>query len=134
MTERKPPGISFESWADRQIREAEQRGEFDDLPGKGKPLRSLDQPYDEYWWLREKAERESLSYLPPALVLRKEAEQVREQAVTARSEAEVRASVREVNEKIRAAIRNPPEGPPLNVAPLDEERLVAVWRERRPSA
>jgi hypothetical protein len=30
----------FESALDRQIRAAEERGEFDDLPGKGKPLAS----------------------------------------------------------------------------------------------
>ena len=32
MTERKPPGVSFESWVDKQIREAEARGEFAELP------------------------------------------------------------------------------------------------------
>jgi hypothetical protein len=38
MTERKPPGMSFESWVDKQIREATERGEFDGLPGAGKPI------------------------------------------------------------------------------------------------
>ena len=27
-----------ESWIDQQIREAQERGEFDNLPGKGRPL------------------------------------------------------------------------------------------------
>ena len=36
MTERKPPGVSFESWTDRQIREAEARGEFAELPDAGR--------------------------------------------------------------------------------------------------
>jgi hypothetical protein len=35
MTERKPPGVSFDGWVDKQIREAEQRGEFSELPGFG---------------------------------------------------------------------------------------------------
>ncbi len=38
MATRKPPGISFESFADLQIRKAREDGLFDDLPGKGKPL------------------------------------------------------------------------------------------------
>ncbi|WP_037834016.1 DnaJ family domain-containing protein, partial [Streptomyces sp. NRRL S-481] len=37
MTERKPPGVDFGSWVDKQIRDAETRGEFDRLPGAGKP-------------------------------------------------------------------------------------------------
>lgn len=31
----------FESWIDRQIREAQERGEFDDLPGAGEPIKGL---------------------------------------------------------------------------------------------
>ena len=38
MSERKPRGVSFESWVERQVREARERGAFDDLPGAGKPL------------------------------------------------------------------------------------------------
>jgi DnaJ family protein C protein 28 len=44
MTQRKSPG-DWESWIDEQIREAEQRGEFDNLPGKGKPLDLTPNPY-----------------------------------------------------------------------------------------
>jgi DnaJ family protein C protein 28 len=35
----------WESWIDQQIREAQERGEFDDLPGKGKPLDLTPNPY-----------------------------------------------------------------------------------------
>jgi hypothetical protein len=35
VSERKPPGVSWESWVDKQIREAQDKGEFDDLPGHG---------------------------------------------------------------------------------------------------
>ena len=31
--------VQYESWIDRQIREAIERGAFDDLPSAGKPLR-----------------------------------------------------------------------------------------------
>ncbi len=35
----------WESWIDQQIREAEARGDFDNLPGKGKPLSIEPNPY-----------------------------------------------------------------------------------------
>lgn len=35
----------WESWIDQQIREAQDRGEFDDLPGKGRPLDLTPNPY-----------------------------------------------------------------------------------------
>lgn len=54
MTERKPPGVSWETWIERQIRQGMEQGEFDDLPGHGKPLRDIDQPRDELWWVRDK--------------------------------------------------------------------------------
>lgn len=128
MTERKPPGLPFETWVDRQIREAEARGEFADLPGAGKPLPSLDAPYDEMWWVRGKMRREGLAFLPPSLILRKEAEDARAAAAVARSEDEVRRILTGINEKIDAAVRRPPEGPPLNLVPFDVERAVADWR------
>jgi Domain of unknown function (DUF1992) len=37
MTERKPPGVSWESWFEEQIRRAREDGAFDNLPGAGKP-------------------------------------------------------------------------------------------------
>ncbi|WP_031087208.1 DUF1992 domain-containing protein [Streptomyces sp. NRRL WC-3549] len=131
MTERKPAGVSFESWVDRQIREAEQRGDFSHLPGFGKPLAGLERPYDENWWIKAKLEREGVSVLPPSLALRKEAEDAREEALDARSEREARRVLSEVNERIREALRTPPEGPPLNLGPLDVEAVVAEWHARR---
>jgi hypothetical protein len=38
MTERKPPGMSFETWVEHQISKGLERGDFDDLPGAGRPL------------------------------------------------------------------------------------------------
>jgi Domain of unknown function (DUF1992) len=122
--------VSYESWVDRQVREAQERGEFDGLPGAGKPLPGLDQPYDELWWVKQKMAREQLTFLPPSLVLRKEAEDAREAVRQARSEREVRRIVAEINERIREAIRQPPEGPPHNLVPFDEEELLREWRNR----
>jgi hypothetical protein len=131
MTERKPPGVTFESWADKQIREAADRGEFDNLPGAGKPLPDLGEPYDELWWVKRKMSREKLSPLPPALALRKEAEDALVMASQARSETEVRQIVADINARILEALRRPLSGPPLNLAPFDAERVVREWREQR---
>ncbi|WP_406151350.1 DUF1992 domain-containing protein [Streptomyces sp. NBC_01012] len=131
MTERKPAGVSFETWVDRQIREAEERGAFADLPGAGKPIPGLEGPYDAMWWVKAKMEREGLSALPPSLTLRKAAEDALHEASQARSEAEARRILTEMNQLIREALARPPEGPPLNLRPFDIEAVVARWHEER---
>ncbi|GII56680.1 DUF1992 domain-containing protein [Planotetraspora thailandica] len=134
MTERKPPGVGFETWGDRQIREAAERGAFDDLPGAGKPLPDQGKPYDEMWWIKQKLRDENLSFpLPGTLALRKEAEEARAEAVGARTEAEARRIVAEINEKISAGIRSALSGPPVTLIPLDVEEVVGEWRERHPA-
>lgn len=50
----------FESLAERRIREAAERGEFDDLPGAGQPLPGLGGTYDPDWWVKEWIRRTSL--------------------------------------------------------------------------
>ncbi|MGW1022198.1 DnaJ family domain-containing protein [Streptomyces sp. NPDC002577] len=132
MTERKPPGVSFESWIDKQIREAEERGDFARLEGAGKPLpRDLESTHDELWWIKRKMAREGLSHLPPTLALRKEAEDARAAAAEAPSERVVRQIVSDINDKISEALRRPPPGPPLGLAPFDVEAVVREWNERR---
>ncbi|WP_329277563.1 J-domain-containing protein [Streptomyces sp. NBC_01451] len=132
MTERKPPGVSFESWVDRQIREAEARGEFAALPGAGKPLPDgTDTSYDELWWVKQKMAREGLSFLPPTLALRKEAEDALAAARRAPSEGAVRRIVTEINVKIRDMMFRPPPGPPLGLKPYDVDEVVREWREAR---
>jgi len=131
MTQRKPPGARWESWIDRQIREAEERGEFGDLPGAGKPIPDLDKPFDEMWWVRDKLRREGLTYMPPSVALRKEAHDALEAASRAGSEREVRQIVSAINEKIRDANRKTIAGPPLMLVPYDVERVVREWREQR---
>jgi hypothetical protein len=42
---------SWESWIDQQIREAQEQGAFDSLPGKGKPLDLMPNPYARDWEL-----------------------------------------------------------------------------------
>jgi hypothetical protein len=134
MTERKPPWVGFETWVERQLREAAERGAFDDLPGAGKPIPDLDKPHDELWWVKQKLRRENFSYLPPTIALRKQAEEALEAAAQAGSEEEVRRIVAGINAKIIEGNRKAASGPPLNLAPFDVERLVRDWRDRRGSA
>jgi hypothetical protein len=135
MTERKPPGVPFESWVDKQIRDAQGRGDFDRLTGAGEPLPAdLETPYDELWWIKRKMVREGLAALPPSLALHKEAEDTLAAALTAPSEHTVRKLVTDVNAKIRAMMFRPPPGPPLGMKPYDVEDVVRQWRERRTAA
>ncbi|MEV5975937.1 DUF1992 domain-containing protein [Streptomyces sp. NPDC052114] len=134
MTERKPPGVEFESWIDKQIREAERRGEFTSLPGSGKPLpEGPDPTTDENWWVKQKMAREGLSFMSPTLALRKEAEDTLAAAAAAPSESMARRLVTELNEKIREALRTPPPGPPLGLTPYDLDEVARDWRERHPA-
>ncbi|MFE6223911.1 MULTISPECIES: DUF1992 domain-containing protein [unclassified Streptomyces] len=131
MTERKPPGVSFESFVDKQIREATARGEFRALSGFGKPLPDDTAPYDALWWVKQKLHREGVAVLPPALQLRKDVEDAAAAVAAARSEAQVRRILGEINTKIAEALRRPPAGPPLRLAPFDVEAELARWRAAR---
>ncbi len=68
MTQRKPQGMSFETWVDKAIREAEERGAFADLPGTGKPIPGAGQPDDELWWVKAKLRREKLTFIPKLII------------------------------------------------------------------
>ncbi|QBI19474.1 DUF1992 domain-containing protein [Egibacter rhizosphaerae] len=129
MTERKPPGMPHETWVDRQIREAQERGEFDDLPSKGKPLPDLDRPRDEMWWVKQLVRRENLSLTPETIALRREVERTLDRIDGMRSERAVRRLVDELNERIREVNARPATGPPSDVAPLDPDEVVRRWRD-----
>ena len=131
MTERKPRHEGFEDFVERQIREARERGEFDRLPGAGRPLPFADRPHDELRWLREKLRRERLSVLPDSLEVRREADRVLAELPRVSTEGEVRRRLEALNERIRAVNRTAWTGPPTEVAPLDVETWVRRWREGR---
>jgi len=131
VTPRKPPGTSWESWIDRQIREAAERGEFENLPGTGKPIQDLDKPHDENWWIRQKLRSEDLSYLPPSLALKKEVQNAIDSALSAKSEIEVREIIEQINAKIVGANRLGIDGPPVSFVPYDTQRVLQDWQERQ---
>ena len=49
-----------ESYVEQMIRRAAELGKFENLPGAGKPIPDLDQPYDENWWLKKLIRQEQL--------------------------------------------------------------------------
>lgn len=51
-------------WVDLQVQQSIQRGEFDDLPGAGKPIKNLDRDHDPDWWVKQLVEREQIVVLP----------------------------------------------------------------------
>jgi hypothetical protein len=123
----------YESALDRQIRLAAERGAFDDLPGKGKPLPGLDEPDDELWWVRRYLDREGISrdtLLPPSVQLRKELDRLPETLRELPTEAAVRDAVGELNLRVVEHLRAP-SGPRVRVGKVDVEDAVRRWREGR---
>jgi len=124
--------VPYESWVERQIRQAMERGEFDDLPGAGKPIPGLNGRDEPDWWVRGFLERERISMpLPASLALRKEIAELPQALAGVREEAEVRRIVTDLNERIRDSHRRKVDGPALVHRPVDVEATVAEWRRNR---
>lgn len=124
--------VVFESWIDRQIREATERGEFSNLPGEGKPLRGLGRPDDPDWWARQKLEREDLGgAMPGPLAVRREKQDIQQTLADVRDEETARAIVEDLNERIKQTNLTPIAGRTIITGRLDVEQTLAVWRSRR---
>ena len=110
-------------------------GQFDDLPGAGKPIPGLGDHHDPDWWIRRKIERENLTGLgPPALMLRVEDRELDGQLDTLRRESDVRAVLEDFNRRVIEARRQLLGGPPVVTRPRDVDAEVEAWRERRAAA
>jgi hypothetical protein len=122
----------YESWIDQQIRQAQERGDFDDLPGTGQPLPDRGELYDEDWWVKQWVRRENITGLvPESLKVRKAAEELAERVAREARESEVRRIVADLNDRIEQANRGLVDGPPVVIAPLDVDAVVAQWRRGR---
>ena len=131
MTERKPPGTSWESWIDAQIRVAQEQGAFDNLPGAGKPLPDIDREFDPLWWVKQLTQREQLSLLPPSLELLRKVERELATLDKLPDEATVRRRIAALNVEIARLNATVTEGPPTRLGPLDIDQVVARWRRTR---
>ncbi|WP_282006956.1 DUF1992 domain-containing protein [Propioniciclava sinopodophylli] len=117
--------MQFENWIDRQIREAMERGAFDNLPGAGQPI-ELDTSED--WWIKAKMRAENLeAVLPLPLALRREVADIQDAVADCRTEAEVRERCEALNERVREHYRRPDTGPRIIVRLVDVDAVVAAW-------
>jgi hypothetical protein len=118
-------------WVDLQIKQAMERGEFDDLPGAGKPLGDLGSPHDRDWWLKKLIEREQISVLPAALQLRKDDAELDALLDREATEQQVRTQLEDFNRRVIEARRQLQGGPPVVTPTRDVEAEVERWRARR---
>ena len=118
-------------WVDRQIRAAMARGEFDNLPGAGKPLRLPDR-HDPDWWVKGLIEREKVTgVLPPALGLRKDDVELEGELDREATEEGVRRAVVDFNSRVVEARRQLLGGPPVVTQTRDADTEVEAWQQRR---
>ncbi|SEB81183.1 protein of unknown function [Nocardioides exalbidus] len=119
------------TWVDLQVRQAMERGEFDDLPGAGKPIEGLGAEHDPDWWVKKLVERENIAILPPALALRKEDAELEARLDRITAEAELRRQLDDFNRRVVEARRQLQGGPPVVTPTRDVDAEVAAWRDRR---
>ncbi|MDN3444756.1 DUF1992 domain-containing protein [Microbacterium sp. APC 3901] len=130
------PGIAAASdraaFIETAIQVAIRRGDFDDLPGAGKPLEGLGTHHDPDWWIRRKIEQENLTGLgPPAILLRTEDRELDDQLDLLGREGDVRSVLEDFNRRVLEARRQLQGGPPVVTSPRDIDAEVAAWAERR---
>jgi hypothetical protein len=101
------------------------------LPGAGKPLPNLDQAYDPLWWVKQLAQREQISMLPPSLELLRKVERELAAIEKLDDEATVRHRVAALNVEIAKVNATVLEGPPTRLGPLDVDQVMARWRRAR---
>jgi hypothetical protein len=136
VTDRKPPGMSFETWVDSQIRRAQDEGAFENLEGAGRPLPRRHAEKSSYEWALEWARRENvdpIGMLPPGLALRREKQDLPALLLRLSSESAVRAAVEDLNARIELYWRRPAEGPQVPIGQVDVDEAVRRWRAERPS-
>jgi hypothetical protein len=111
------------------------RGDFDDLPGSGRPLR-LPATHDPDWWIKQRISEDDVdrdALLPPVVLLRREHDDLDGTLVELTDEAMVRAYAEDFSTRV---LRDRAANPLARMlAPtLDVDRTVERWREVRASA
>jgi hypothetical protein len=120
------------AYVETLIQQAIRRGDFDDLPGAGKPLPGLDGRHDPDWWIRRKIESEKLAGLgPAALTLRVESAELAERLDALSREDDVREALQDFNRRVIEARRQLLGGPPVVTPTRDVDAEVQAWQTRR---
>lgn len=103
-------------FVEKQIRLAQERGDFDNLPGAGKPIEGLGDRYDPNWWARDFTQRQS-------------AENADRQTTAALENRLARVWGMESERSVREAVDdlNREAGSDL----FDADPVIATWRKFR---
>jgi hypothetical protein len=118
-------------WVDLQVRRAMERGDFDNLPGAGKPLK-LPETHDPDWWVKSLIAREQITGVAPAAIaLRREDAELDDVLDRERTEHGVRRVLDDFNQRVVEARRQLLGGPPVVTPTREVEQEVAAWRARR---
>src|SRR4051812_11150485 len=116
-----PLGIS-QFFVENEIRKLRDAGGFDNLPGAGKPIPDLLEPYDENWWIKSLIRREKLNFLPETLQLKLDIYKALEQLPSLQSEDDLRHAVAAINTKIRRMNSTAHAGPVTTMTELDVDK------------
>jgi hypothetical protein len=131
-TSRAANAVDRAAYVEVTIQQAIRRGEFDDLPGAGKPIPDLGSSHDPDWWIRRKIRSEQLTGLgPPALRLRVENTELEARLDELSREEDVRELLEDFNRRVIEARRQLLGGPPVITPTRDVEAEVAAWAGRR---
>jgi hypothetical protein len=123
--------LTWDRLAEERIQAAQAEGQFDNLPGFGKPIPGIDEPHDELWWVKDKLKREQISHVPPALAIRLDVEHTLAQIDKLPTESEARQAIAALNERIRKASFAVIWGPSVDVMPLDPDEIIVRWKSAR---
>ena len=114
------------------IEAAARRGDFDDLPGAGKPL-DLPDTHDPDWWVNQRiasGDIDTEALLPVVVLLRKEYEARDETLAALPDESSVREYAEDFTERVHQDRRANPFQRMLAPA-WDADDAVARWRQVR---
>jgi hypothetical protein len=118
-------GLDFDGIIEAQVRAARERGDFDGLPGHGKPLAGLDER-DPDWWIKRKMAEEDFEGFPvtPSLSIRRVVRETMAKVGQIDDPALVRKLLGDLNAEIREVNSRQVSGPSSNVLPVDIERYL----------
>lgn len=122
--------------AERRIRDAMARGEFDGLRTAGKPL-DLSDAGDPDWWIKRRLREDGdlSAVVPPVFQLRKQRAEILDSLGELPSQDAVREVVESFNAAVHGERRRPSNIPVGAIAmPIDPDAALRRWRAGRPAS
>lgn len=119
--------------AERRVREAMARGEFDGLGWARKPL-DLSDAYDPDWWIKRRLREEGnlSAIVPPAFQLRRQRDELLAGLGEFPDEPSVREAIKTFNDAVQSEYRRPSAARvPVVVLPIDADQALRRWNRAR---